>query len=250
MRTRSTELSTKTLLSDTAAAAAVALDAGILPGAGHLGQSRSAGLFARTHTLMRLEAAHRPCVLTGLGNSELLRQFGLKNVRELDWWQSLELPRAKVTLTPAQHWSGRGVRNRNRSLWGGFHVEAGDTSTYFAGDTGYWRYFRDIRRRLGIADLALLPIGAYAPRHLEGPQHMDPKEAVRAHLDLEARVSVGTHFGCFPFTDEELDDPLIELALARARHGVPREAFQVLETGETRRFARSVAPADAQRLSA
>jgi len=65
---------------------------------------------------------------------------------------------------------------------------------------------------------------------------MNPEEAVRAHLDLEARVSVGTHFGCFQLTDEGIDDPVIELAAARERHGVPPQGFQVLETGETRHF--------------
>ena len=201
-------------------------------------------------TLARLEAAHRPCFVTGLGNRAFLREIGLRTVHELDWWQSLELPGAEVTMTPAQHWSGRGASNRNRSLWGGFHVESGEMSTFFAGDTGYWRHFQDIHRELGIVDLALLPIGAYSPRRFEGPQHMDPEEAVRAHLDLQARRSVGTHFGCFPLADEGIDDPLLELALARARHGVPAEEFQTLETGETRHFVRSVVADRQERLSA
>ncbi len=201
-------------------------------------------------TLVRLEAAHRPCFVTGLGNRAFLREFGLRTVHELDWWQGLELPRAKVTMTPAQHWSGRGARNRNRSLWGGFHVESGAMSAFFAGDTGYWRHFQDIHRELGIVDLALLPIGAYSPRRFEGPQHMDPEEAVRAHRDLQARRSVGTHFGCFPLAGEGIDDPLIELALARARHGVSAEEFLTLETGETRHFARSVVADRHERLSA
>jgi L-ascorbate metabolism protein UlaG (beta-lactamase superfamily) len=65
---------------------------------------------------------------------------------------------------------------------------------------------------------------------------MDPADAVRAHLDLGARVSIGTHFGCFQLTDEAIDDPPRELALAREREGVAPEAFVVLETGETRLF--------------
>ena len=185
-------------------------------------------------TLRRLEAAHRPCFVSGLGNRGFLRELGLRDVHELDWWQRLALPDAAITMTPAQHWSGRGIGNRNRTLWGGFHVRSRDGAVFFAGDTGYWRHFADIRRRLGIVDLALLPIGAYEPRWFESPHHMNPEEAVRAHLDLQARLSVGTHFGCFQLSDEGIDDPLIELAAARARHGVAREAFQVLETGETR----------------
>ena len=187
-------------------------------------------------TLRRIEAGHRPRYVTGLGNGALLRGAGLRHVRELDWWQQVELPRATITLTPAQHWSGRGVFGRNRSLWGGFHVRGADGIVYFAGDTGYGGHFHDIRRRLGAADLALLPIGAYAPRWYEAPNHMDPEEAVRAHRDLAAGVSVATHFGCFRLSEEGFEDPLRELAAARLRHGVPERAFTALETGETRHF--------------
>jgi L-ascorbate metabolism protein UlaG (beta-lactamase superfamily) len=103
----------------------------------------------------------------------------------------------------------------------------------FAGDTGYWRHFREIRARLGRMDLALLPIGAYEPRWFMADQHLDPDEAVRAHLDLEARLSVGMHFGCFQLTDEGIDAPVVALEQARRVHGVSREAFRAPETGET-----------------
>jgi len=187
-------------------------------------------------TLVRLEEAHHPCFVTGLGNRALLQQFQLQRVHELDWWQSLDAAGASITMTPAQHWSGRSGRNRNRTLWGGFMVRAAGRQVLFAGDTGYSGHFHEIQRRMGPPAIALLPIGAYEPRWFMAPQHMNPEEAVRAHLDLEARLSIGTHFGCFQLTDEGIDDPLIELAAARQRHGVSPELFQVLETGETRLF--------------
>jgi L-ascorbate metabolism protein UlaG (beta-lactamase superfamily) len=192
-------------------------------------------------TLVRLEAEHQPHFITGLGNRAFLQEFGLRNVTEIDWWQAVP-PFAgvgadhSVVFTPAQHWSARSGRNRNRTLWGGFMIVADGRRVFFAGDTGYSSHFTELRTRLGSPDLALLPIGAYEPRWFMGPQHMDPEEAVRAHLDLSARISVGTHFGCFQLTDEGIDDPVIELATARGRHAVPTESFQVLETGETRVF--------------
>jgi L-ascorbate metabolism protein UlaG (beta-lactamase superfamily) len=188
-------------------------------------------------TLVRLERAHRPLVLTGLGNRAFLTQFGMRNVRELDWWESVDVGGTSVSFTPAQHWSGRGGRRtRNRTLWGGFHLRAAATGVFFAGDTGLGRHFREIREQLGRPDIALLPIGAYEPRWFMAPQHMSPDDAVRAHIDLGAQVSVGTHFGCFRLTDEGIDDPVTELAAARARHGLAADSFQVLETGETRMF--------------
>jgi L-ascorbate metabolism protein UlaG (beta-lactamase superfamily) len=190
-----------------------------------------------TETLLRLEAAHAPHFITSLGNRAFLEQFGLHRVDELDWWQSVNAAESAVIMTPAQHWSARGARgSRNRTLWGGFIVRAGARQVYFAGDTGYWKHFRDIRARFGCMDLALLPIGTYEPRWFMRDQHMNPDDAVRAHVDLEAKISIGTHFGCFALTDEGIDDPVVHLGAARQEHGVSAEAFQVLETGETRVF--------------
>jgi L-ascorbate metabolism protein UlaG (beta-lactamase superfamily) len=127
------------------------------------------------------------------------------------------------------------------------HVQTREAQLFFAGDTGHGGHFQEIRARLGSPDIALLPIGAYEPRWFMGPQHMSPDDAVRAHLDLDARVSVATHFGCFQLTDEGIDDPVTELAAARLRHGLEEPAFQVLETGETRMLHTRVAAAQSGR---
>ncbi|MCJ7451016.1 MAG: MBL fold metallo-hydrolase [Steroidobacteraceae bacterium] len=187
-------------------------------------------------TLKRLENDHRPLFLTGLGNRAFLQEHGLGQVREFDWWDEASHGDARLTYTPAQHWSGRGVSGRNRTLWGGFVIEADGRKVFFAGDTGYWKHFGDLRGRLGVMDLALLPIGAYEPRWFMGEQHMNPEEAVRAHLDLEAKLSIGTHYGCFQLTDEGIDEPLHALDAARRRHGVAETRFRALETGETLRI--------------
>jgi L-ascorbate metabolism protein UlaG (beta-lactamase superfamily) len=200
-------------------------------------------------TLIRLERAHRPLFVTGLGNRAFLQGFGLTHVQELDWWQSLEADGASVSFTPARHWSGRGGRRtRNRTLWGGFNIHAAGAQVFFAGDTGYGQHFREIRERLGSPDIALLPIGAYEPRWFMAPQHMNPEESVQAHLDLKPRVSIGTHFGCFQLTDEGINDPVTEMTAARARHGISARSFSVLETGETRLFS-TVAAAPAVALA-
>lgn len=197
-------------------------------------------------TLIRLEHAHRPLFVTGLGNRAFLQEFGLTNVEELDWWQSLEAHGARVSFTPARHWSGRGGRRtRNRTLWGGFNIRTAGAQVFFAGDTGYGPHFGEIRQRLGSPDIALLPIGAYEPRWFMAPQHMNPEESLQAHLDLSPRVSIGTHFGCFQLTDEGIDDPVTDMTAARARHGVSARSFSVLETGETRLFSTAAVSATA-----
>src|SRR5688572_20851315 len=115
-------------------------------------------------TLRRLARRFDPLVLTPLGNARLVRSTGIRRVEELDWWQQAATSELPVTLTPAHHFSARGLFDRNRALWGGFVVAADGVRLYFAGDTAYASFFRDVRLRLGPIDLALLPIGAYEPR--------------------------------------------------------------------------------------
>jgi L-ascorbate metabolism protein UlaG (beta-lactamase superfamily) len=107
---------------------------------------------------------------------------------------------------------------------------------YFAGDSGWGPHFAAINTRLGAPALALIPIGAYEPRWFMEPVHINPDEAVRAHLALGARQSIGMHFGTFQLTDEAIDAPLQALAVACASRGVAAEAFTTLDFGASRIF--------------
>jgi L-ascorbate metabolism protein UlaG (beta-lactamase superfamily) len=185
-------------------------------------------------TLCRLDRIFRPRFVTTLGNGRYFRRRGLRDVEELDWWQTAR-PRdgLDVTLTPAQHFSARTPFDHNRTLWGGFYLIAGPLRVYFAADTGFApEIFRAVRDRLGAPDLALLPIGAYEPRWFMKDSHMDPDEAVRAHRGVGARRSVGMHFGTVQLTDEAINDPPRRLRAALERYGVPPEQFTVPEVGE------------------
>ena len=186
-------------------------------------------------SLRAIARAHQPRVLTPLGNGPLLERQGLAGVTECDWWDVAEIGNgARVVATPAQHWSARGLLDRNRALWSGFIVETAEHKIYFAGDTGYAPHFKEIRARRGVMDLALLPIGAYEPRWFMKDQHMNPDDAVMAHLDLQTEQSIGMHFGAFQLTDEDFDAPVRELEAALRKHEAAH--FDVMEVGETRRF--------------
>lgn len=175
----------------------------------------------------------QPLLITPLGNARVLRRLGASRVEELDWWQHATHASLDVQATPAQHWSNRmGVR-RNTALWGGFWLRVDGWAVYFAADTGYGPHFQAIAERCGVPDVSLLPIGAYEPRRIMRDQHMDPAEAVRAHLDLRSRLSIATHFGTFRLTNESYDAPVRTLALERARRGVAPDRFKVLGIGET-----------------
>jgi L-ascorbate metabolism protein UlaG (beta-lactamase superfamily) len=186
----------------------------------------------------------QPSSLRGLGRVTVVTALGVgRHVRaspraviELDWWQDVRVGTATVTAVPAQHFSARTPWDRNRTLWCGFVVEVDGVTIYFAGDSGHSPQFAEIGDRFPSIDVALLPIGAYEPRWFMQPMHMNPDEAVGAHLDTGARVSVGMHFGTFQLTDEAIDEPLRALDAARARHDVARDAFRVLDFGASEIF--------------
>ena len=185
-------------------------------------------------TLRRLQQRFTCTIVTTLGNKAFLEARGLRHVTELGWWQTAEARGSlQITATPAQHFSARTPFDRNRTLWAGFVLEAGGRRVFYTGDSGYSTHFADIRRRLGPVDVALIPIGAYEPRWFMSANHMNPEEAVRAHLDLGSPLSVAMHFGCFQLTDEAIDEPVRALERARDAHGVASSAFRVLEPGET-----------------
>jgi L-ascorbate metabolism protein UlaG (beta-lactamase superfamily) len=187
-------------------------------------------------TLGLLATRFDPLVVTPLGNGALARSAGLRRVEELDWWQDAKTSAVPISLTPAHHFSARGPLDKNRALWGGFVLAPGGARVYFAGDTAYAPFFRDVRQRIGPIDLALLPIGAYEPRWFMRIVHMNPEEAVQAHLDLEASQSVGMHFGTFPMTTEGIDEPLRALERARREKNVPPSRFRTLGFGESFRL--------------
>ena len=181
-------------------------------------------------TLRRLARSHpRARLFAPLGHGDIARRtgFGFGRYSELDWWASAEpAPGHALSATPARHWGNRLSGSRNQRLWCGWHLAVSGASVLFTGDTAFdENFFPAIRRRLGEPALALIPIGAYAPRWFMRGQHCDPAEAVRIHLALGARRSLGMHWGAFPFTDEPRDEPPALLASAAAAAGLVAGEF-------------------------
>ncbi len=179
-------------------------------------------------SLRRLHARDAPAIVTTLGNAATLARAGLGRATELDWWDSTLCGAIDITATPARHFARRGLWDRNRSLWAGFMLTVADGQLLFAGDSGAGPHWAAIRSQLGAPGIALLPIGAYEPRWLMAPVHMNPQEAIQAHRDLAARQSIGMHFGTFQLTDEAMDAPV--KTLTQHAQDIP---FGVLGFGET-----------------
>jgi L-ascorbate metabolism protein UlaG (beta-lactamase superfamily) len=186
-------------------------------------------------TLARLRRRFAPTVLAAAGDGRHIAPLGFTRVHELDWWEQVRFgDTLAVTFVPAQHFSARGLFDRQKSLWGGYMIESRGRRIYFGGDSGYSTHFADIGSRLGSPDIAMLGIGAYEPRWFMRPVHMNPAEAVRAHRDLGSRHSIGMHFGTFQLTTEAIGQPQTDLEHALAASGTAEGEFITLHEGETR----------------
>jgi N-acyl-phosphatidylethanolamine-hydrolysing phospholipase D len=192
-----------------------------------------------------------PIFLAPLGIKSWLEGLGIRGAIELDWWEHHVQAGAgggvEFHFTPAQHWSGRSLSDRNKTLWGAWAVFGADFHWFFTGDTGYSQDFADARRRFaarqtpqqgGGFDAALIAVGACLPRWFMKMQHIDLQEAVQIHLDLNAKRSVGVHWGTFALADDPLDQPLHDLGAARDLKGVPAESFFLLPVGGSRQLPR------------
>lgn len=160
---------------------------------------------------------------------------GFRNVEELDWWEGASFNGLKIICTPAQHFSGRWLNDRNQTLWCSYAV-LGKKRFYFGGDSGYCSHFKDIGKQFGPFDLALIPIGAYEPRKLMSPVHMNPDEAVQTFIDVRAKKMIGIHWGTFVLTDEPMDLPPKRMYEVAAERQLPKEDLWALKLGETREW--------------
>lgn len=169
-------------------------------------------------------------ILIGLGNKKLLSENDIPCI-ELDWEESIEIENGKIFFMPAHHWSARGLLDKRFTLWGSFVMQTNKGNIYFAGDTGYSPHFKDIQKKFGQFELALLPIGSYSPRWFMKNAHINPEESVLAHLDLKSKKSIGIHYGTFQLTDEPIYEPIKLLKLAKEKYKIPQDEFVTLEFG-------------------
>lgn len=166
------------------------------------------------------------------GDKKLLLKSGINNVTEFIWWDDIKIKDSIFTFTPVQHWSARGIRDRNRSLWGGWFVQFPEYSIYHAGDTGYSSDFKETKEKLGSPDFAMIPIGGYSPRWFMSHHHVKPSESIQIAKDLGALRSFGMHWGTFILTDEDILEPPKLIFEELKKLNLPRDFFKTPKPGE------------------
>jgi L-ascorbate metabolism protein UlaG (beta-lactamase superfamily) len=185
-----------------------------------------------------LFGAHHPKIIVPLGVKAFLDGQYISGATELDWWEQSTLSETVgIQSVPAQHFSGRGLLDRDATLWCGYVIKTSHGNLYFAGDTGYNAVtFKEIGSRCAPIKISMLPIGAYKPTWFMSPIHVSPEESVQIHLDVQSATSIGMHFGTFPLADDGEDDPVADLQMALGKYQLHKESFIVLKEGESRDF--------------
>jgi len=169
--------------------------------------------------------------VVGLGVGERLVSWGVERdkIIELDWWEEFKCDKnLMIAATPAQHFSGRGLFDRNKSLWASFVVKAAEHKIFISGDSGYFNGFKKIGDKYGPFDMTFIECGAYNKMWPE--VHMFPEETVKAHIDLKGEVLHPIHWGTFNLSMHAWFDPMNRLTAAAKSENIPVSTPIVGET--------------------
>lgn len=156
-----------------------------------------------------------------LGVGSHFKRWGVTKVKELDWWQRVDIRDKNnrvLTLgpTPARHFSGRSITDRNKTLWASWIVIGPKHRVWFGGDTGYFDGFKEIGRRFGPFDLTIVPIGAYDVAWSD--IHLNPEEAVQTHVDVKGQLMMPIHWGTFDLALHTWQEPVLRLLASAKKH--------------------------------
>lgn len=173
-------------------------------------------------TILTLARTRRTTpIITSLGVGARFERWGIpsKRVTELDWWETTDVKGVTVTAAPSQHFSGRGIRDRNTTLWSSYHLRGPNHSFFFGADTGLTAEYSDITRRLGPFDMVALEIGAYHPSW--GDIHMGPVNALKAYELLQSGAFLPIHWGTFNLALHPWSEPADTVYRRGTTAGVP-----------------------------
>jgi len=165
-------------------------------------------------------AARTTHFLAPLGVGDRLVAWGVDaaKVRQFDWWQEANIDGVRLIATPAQHFSGRSLSDRDTTLWASWVILHRDQRLFFSGDSGYFKGFREIGERFGPFDVAMVETGAYDKQWPD--VHMQPEETLQAFLDLKGRWLLPVHNGTFDLALHRWQDPLERIAALAEAKGV------------------------------
>ena len=187
------------------------------------------------NTLKRIKG--KPLFIIPEGLGYLFKRNKLTNYLELRWYEQQKIGTLQIHFVPAKHWTRRMLWDTNTSHWGGFVLQTAndENSIYFAGDSGYFRGFKEIGDRFTI-HTALMPIGAYEPEWFMYPSHVTPEEAIQAFHDVGAKFFIPMHYGAFMLADDTPKEALDRLDDAWDKMATNTAELKLLALGETLKY--------------
>ncbi len=162
---------------------------------------------------------------------------GFTNIQELDWYQAGESGNIQFTAQPMVHYSGRGLGDKNKTLWCSWAINAPSGKLFFLGDSAYSpTLFKEIGEKYSSFDLAMLTIGTYGNRKYGINNHATPEEAVAIGLEVNARTLLGIHWGTIDLSDEDPWEPPGRFRKSAKEAGYSTDNVWLMKIGETRRL--------------
>ncbi len=172
-------------------------------------------------------------VFVPLGLKTMVEKMNKQVVHEMDWWEEYDLGRStRLVCLPAQHWSLRITKGRNRSLWASWLLITPEVTLYFGGDSGYFKGFKEIGKRFFGIDYAFMATTAYHPRWFMAYNHMNIAEAIQGFADLNARYFIPTQWGTFHLGDEPAGYPGLDLARHITDNHLDAGRFKIMDIGQ------------------
>lgn len=164
------------------------------------------------------------------GVAQYLIKWGVSpsKISEHNWWDEITFDNIKLVCAPARHFSGRGMTDRDSSLWCSWLILGQETKIFFSGDSGYTPHFKEIGDKYGPFDLTLMECGQYDPRW--SAIHMLPEETVQAHIDVKGELLLPIHWGAFTLALHEWSDPIERVTKEANRLGVKITTPQIGES--------------------
>lgn len=165
-----------------------------------------------------------------LGVGAHLKRWGVSGecIREFDWWDEISFSGLTITCAPARHFSGRGLLDRNTTLWCSWILQGKHANVFFSGDSGYGPHFAEIGRKYGPFDLTLMECGQYDRRWAD--IHMMPEQTAQAQMDLRGQLMIPIHWGAFTLALHDWTDPVERVLRAAAQHGLQLATPRIGET--------------------
>ena len=187
-----------------------------------------------TSTLKKISRKKEIKVIVPLKLKKIIENQGYQNIKELDWYDEVEINNVKIKSLPAIHWSRRLGQKRNETLWCGYSIIGDNRKIYFSGDIAYGEVFKEIGIKDGMYDLSIVPIGAYEPREMMKTSHVTPEEAVKVTTDVKSNNILGMHWGTIRLSAEDLWEPPKRFYKAAINIGYNEDQIWNMQIGETR----------------